>query len=157
MGEEHIAVKKIKEALPDAIQAVGTFRDETWVVVSREKLLDVCKFLKEDPELAFDFLSFVCGVDYFPCQPRFEVVYQLYSTKHHHRFRVKTKVPEEDPKVPSVVGIWPTADWHERETYDLFGIEFQGHPDLRRILLPSDWVGHPLRKDYPLRGPERSS
>ncbi len=157
MGEEHIAVKKVQEALPDAIQGIGTFRDETWIVVSRERLLDVCKFLKEDPELAFDFLSFVCGVDYYPSQPRFEVVYQLYSTKHHHRFRVKTKVPEHDPKVPSVVGIWPTADWHERETYDLFGIEFQGHPDLRRILLPADWVGHPLRKDYPLRGPERSS
>jgi len=157
MGEEHIAVRKVQEALPDAIQSIGTFRDETWIVVSRERLLDVCKFLKEDPELAFDFLSFVCGVDYYPSQPRFEVVYQLYSTKHHHRFRVKTKVPEDDPKVPSVVSIWPTADWHERETYDLFGIEFQGHPDLRRILLPADWVGHPLRKDYPLRGPERSS
>jgi NADH-quinone oxidoreductase subunit C len=157
MGEEHIAVRKVQEALPDAIQSIGTFRDETWIVVARERLLDVCKFLKEDPELAFDFLSFVCGVDYYPSQPRFEVVYQLYSTKHHHRFRVKTKVPEDDPKVPSVVTIWPTADWHERETYDLFGIEFQGHPDLRRILLPADWVGHPLRKDYPLRGPERSS
>jgi len=157
MGEEHIAVRKVQEALPDAIQSIGTFRDQTWIVVARERLLDVCKFLKEDPELAFDFLSFVCGVDYYPSQPRFEVVYQLYSTKHHHRFRVKTKVPEDDPKVPSVVTIWPTADWHERETYDLFGIEFQGHPDLRRILLPADWVGHPLRKDYPLRGPERSS
>jgi len=157
MGEEHIAVRKVQEALPDAIQSIGTFRDETWIVVARDRLLDVCKFLKEDPELAFDFLSFVCGVDYYPSQPRFEVVYQLYSTKHHHRFRVKTKVPEDDPKVPSVVTIWPTADWHERETYDLFGIEFQGHPDLRRILLPADWVGHPLRKDYPLRGPERSS
>jgi NADH-quinone oxidoreductase subunit C len=157
MGEKHIAVRKVQEALPDAIQSIGTFRDETWIVVARERLLDVCKFLKEDPELAFDFLSFVCGVDYYPSQPRFEVVYQLYSTKHHHRFRVKTKVPEDDPKVPSVVTIWPTADWHERETYDLFGIEFQGHPDLRRILLPADWVGHPLRKDYPLRGPERSS
>jgi len=157
MGEEHIAVRKVQEALPDAIQSIGTFRDETWIVVARERLLNVCKFLKEDPELAFDFLSFVCGVDYYPSQPRFEVVYQLYSTKHHHRFRVKTKVPEDDPKVPSVVTIWPTADWHERETYDLFGIEFQGHPDLRRILLPADWVGHPLRKDYPLRGPERSS
>lgn len=157
MDQENMVVGRLKEALPEAIEEVNAFRDEVWVVVPKERLLDVCKLLKEDANLAFDFLSFVCGVDRFPLEPRFEVVYQLFSTKYHHRFRIKTRVSSGEPKVPTVTPIWPTADWHERETFDLFGIEFEGHPDLRRILLPKEWVGHPLRKDYPLRGPEGAS
>lgn len=156
MSEEHVTVRRLQEAFPEAVEEVMSFRDETWAVVRVEALLEVCRFLKEDPELAYDFLSFVCAVDYMPREPRFEVVYQLYSTKFHHRFRIKTRVGGQDPRVPSVTSIWPTADWHERETFDLMGIGFDGHPDLRRILLPQDWVGHPLRKDYPLRGPERA-
>jgi NADH-quinone oxidoreductase subunit C len=119
--------------------------------------LKVCEFLKDDPETGFDFLSFVCAVDYLPREPRFEVVYQLYSTKTHKRFRLKTRIGSQDATVPSVTSLWPTADWHERETFDLMGISFQDHPDLRRILLPADWVGHPLRKDYPLQGPGSTS
>lgn len=156
MSEEHVTVRRLQEAFPEAVEEVMSFRDETWAVVRVEALLEVCRFLKEDPELAYDFLSFVCAVDYMPREPRFEVVYQVYSTKFHHRFRIKTRVGGQDPMVPSVTSIWPTADWHERETFDLMGIGFDGHPDLRRILLPQDWVGHPLRKDYPLRGPERA-
>lgn len=156
MSEEHVTFRRLQEAFPEAVEEVMSFRDETWAVVRVEALLEVCRFLKEDPELAYDFLSFVCAVDYMPREPRFEVVYQLYSTKFHHRFRIKTRVGGQDPRVPSVTSIWPTADWHERETFDLMGIGFDGHPDLRRILLPQDWVGHPLRKDYPLRGPERA-
>lgn len=156
MSEEHVTVRRLQEAFPEAVEEVMSFRDETWAVVRVEALLEVCRFLKEDPELAYDFLSFVCAVDYMPREPRFEVVYQVYSTKFHHRFRIKTRVGGQDPRVPSVTSIWPTADWHERETFDLMGIGFDGHPDLRRILLPQDWVGHPLRKDYPLRGPERA-
>ncbi|MGQ9858821.1 MAG: NADH-quinone oxidoreductase subunit C [Thermodesulfobacteriota bacterium] len=156
MSEEHVTVRRLQEAFPEAVEEVMSFRDETWAVVRVEALLEVCRFLKEDPELAYDFLSFVCAVDYMPREPRFEVVYQLYSTKFHHRFRIKTRVGGQDPMVPSVTSIWPTADWHERETFDLMGIGFDGHPELRRILLPQDWVGHPLRKDYPLRGPERA-
>lgn len=156
MSEEHVTVRRLQEAFPEAVEEVMSFRDETWAVLRVEALLEVCRFLKEDPELAYDLLSFVCAVDYMPREPRFEVVYQLYSTKFHHRFRIKTRVSGQDPTVPSVTSIWPTADWHERETFDLMGIGFDGHPDLRRILLPQDWVGHPLRKDYPLRGPERA-
>lgn len=154
MSQEHRAVEKLKEAFPEAVEEVGEFRGQSWVVVPKDELLKVCEFLRDDPELCFDFLSFVCAVDYLPREPRFEVVYQLYSTKSHKRFRLKTRVSSQDPTVDSVTSVWPTADWHERETYDLMGINFQNHPDLRRILLPADWIGHPLRKDYPLRGPE---
>lgn len=157
MSEERTVVETLQERFPQAVEEVGGFRGQSWVVVRKENLLEVCSFLREEPELAFDFLSFVCGVDYLPREPRFEVVYQLYSTKSHKRFRVKTRVNSQDPTVPSVTSLWATADWHERETFDLMGIHFQNHPDLRRILLPSDWVGHPLRKDYPLRGPDSTS
>jgi NADH-quinone oxidoreductase subunit C len=127
------------------------------VVVRREALLEVGRFLKEDPDLAFDFLSLACAVDYLPREPRFEMVYQLYSTRYCHRLRVKTRLPSDDATVESVISLWPTANWHEREAYDLMGIQIQHHPDLRRILLPPDWLGHPLRKDYPLRGPDRAA
>lgn len=157
MNEERTVAQRLQEAFPEAVEEVGEFRGQTWVVVRKEDLLRVCLFLRDDPELGFDFLSFVCGVDYLPREPRFEVVYQLYSTKSHKRFRLKTRVASQDATVPSVTSIWATADWHERETFDLMGIYFQDHPDLRRILLPTDWVGHPLRKDYPLRGPESTS
>jgi NADH-quinone oxidoreductase subunit C len=157
MSEEHAVVKKLREAFPEAVEEVGEFRGQVWAVVRREDLLKVCLFLRDDPELAFDFLSFVCGVDYLPREPRFDLVYQLYSTKSHNRFRLKTRVGSQDPTVSSVTSVWATADWHERETFDLMGIGFENHPDLRRILLPPDWVGHPLRKDYPLRGPDRAS
>lgn len=157
MSEGQTVVERLQEAFPEAVEEIGEFRGQTWVVVRKEDLLKVCGFLRDDPKLAFDFLSFVCAVDYLPREPRFEVVYQLYSTKSHKRFRVKTRVASQDGAVPSVTSIWPTADWHERETFDLMGIHFQDHPDLRRILLPADWIGHPLRKDYPLRGPESTS
>ena len=155
MSEEHVAVQKLKEAFPEAAQEVVTFRGETTVVVPKEDLLPVGRFLRDEPDLAFDFLSLVCAVDYLPREPRFEMVYQLYSIKYRHRLRVKTRLHSEDATVESVTSIWPTANWHEREAYDLMGIQFQNHPDLRRILLPVDWKGHPLRKDYPLRGPDR--
>jgi len=157
MSEDHTVVERLREKFPEAVEETGEFRGQSWVVVRKEDLLKVCAFLKDDPEMGFDFLSFVCAVDYLPREPRFEVVYQLYSTKTHKRFRLKTRVGSRDATVPSVTSLWPTADWHERETFDLMGISFQDHPDLRRILLPADWVGHPLRKDYPLQGPESTS
>lgn len=157
MSEERTVVERLQEKFPDAVEETGEFRGQSWVVVRKDDLLKVCEFLRDDPEMGFDFLSFVCAVDYLPREPRFELVYQLYSTKTHKRFRLKTRVDSQDATVPSVTSVWATADWHERETYDLMGINFQDHPDLRRILLPADWVGHPLRKDYPLRGPESTS
>lgn len=126
---------------------------ETTVTVPRESIFDVCDFLKKTE--GFDMLADLCGADRGPEEdPRFEVNYHLLGTKHHQRLRLKVLLSDDDPKVETVSTVWRTADWHERETYDLVGIIFEGHPDLRRILLPSDFDGHALRKDYPLRGYE---
>ena len=126
---------------------------EVTVVVPSEAITDVCSFLKALH--GFDLLADLCGADRGPEEdPRFEVNYHLFSTKHHNRLRIKVLLSEDDPRVPTVTPLWKTADWHERETYDMFGVIFDGHPDLRRILLPSDFDGHALRKDYPLRGYE---
>jgi len=128
---------------------------ETTIVVPREHLVDACSFLKTWPEGRFDFLSDICGADRgVEEEPRFEVNYHLFSTTKYHRIRLKVLLNEEDTHVPTVTGLWKTANWHERETFDLFGVIFDGHPDLRRILLPDDWQGHALRKDFPLRGYE---
>lgn len=133
----------------DVVDAFG----EVTVFVPRDAIVDACFFLKTEHD--FDMLADLCGADRGPEEePRFEVNYHLFSTTHHNRLRLKVLLSEDDPKVASVTGIWKTADWHERETYDLFGVVFEGHPDLRRILLPSDFDGHALRKDYPLRGYE---
>lgn len=146
-----IAVKKLKEVFPNSILGSYSFRDENTVIVKKEDIVDVCRFLKTSPELSFDFLSDLCGVDYMGREPRFDVVYHLFSINKRHRIRLKAMVGEGE-KIPSVVGVWKTADWHEREAYDLLGIIFDGHPNLTRILMSDDWDGHPLRKDYPLKG-----
>jgi NADH-quinone oxidoreductase subunit C len=126
---------------------------EVTVTVPAEAIADICFFLKTTH--GFDLLADLCGADRGPEEePRFEVNYHLFSTTHFQRLRLKVLLSEDEPKVPTVTSIWKTADWHERETFDLFGIIFEGHPDLRRILLPSDFDGHALRKDYPLRGYE---
>ena len=126
---------------------------EVSVVVPREHIVDAARYLKF--EQGFDMLADLCGADRGPEEdPRFVVNYHLFGTKHHDRLRLKVRVQEDDPHVPTVCELWKTANWHERETYDLFGVIFDGHPDLRRILLPSDFDGHALRKDYPLRGYE---
>ena len=140
---------------PEWVTVVVEAHGEVTVVVPREHIVDACSFLKIWPESHFDFLSDICGADRGPEEePRFEVNYHLFSTTKHHRIRLKVLLAEEDAHVPSVTGVWRTANWHERETYDLFGVIFDGHPDLRRILLPEDWQGHALRKDFPLRGYE---
>jgi NADH-quinone oxidoreductase subunit C len=126
---------------------------EVTVTVPRDAIVEACSFLRTGH--GFDLLADLCGADRGPEEePRFEVNYHLFATGHHLRLRLKVLLSEDDPKVGSVTGIWKTADWHERETYDLFGVVFENHPDLRRILLPSDFDGHALRKDYPLRGYE---
>jgi NADH-quinone oxidoreductase subunit C len=119
------------------------------VVIDRDGTLEVFRVLREHPDLSFDLLRDVTVVDYLGRAPRFEVVYHLYSLGKSHRVRVKIRVPEEDPSVPSLSGIWKSANWLEREAWDMFGIRFAGHPDLRRILMYEEFVGHPLRKDYP--------
>jgi NADH-quinone oxidoreductase subunit C len=143
MLRERFPAVAIERQLGEAV------RDHT-LIVPAEHLVEMCTFLRDDDELAFAMLSWMGGADYLPRVPRFECIYSLLSVKHVARFTLKVMVSEEQPKVPTVSGVWPTANWHEREAYDFYGITFTGHPDLTRILLPEDWVGWPLRKDSPL-------
>jgi NADH-quinone oxidoreductase subunit C len=129
--------------------------NETTVVVPRAHIREACSFLKTAPGFEFNMLADICGVDRGPEEePRFEVNYHLFSTGRYHRVRLKVLLNEDEARVQTVTDVWKTANWHERETFDMFGIIFEGHPDLRRILLPDDWEGHALRKDFPLRGYE---
>jgi NADH-quinone oxidoreductase subunit C len=128
------------------------FRAEVTLIIERESVLDICMYLREEKDLAFEILVDLCGLDVFPAEPRFQVVYHLYSPRHGRRLRLKAMLPDTAVVIDSVVSVWEAADWHERECYDLFGIIFRNHPDLRRILLPEDFEGHPLRKDFPLGG-----
>jgi len=148
--------KIIEEKFAGQVLGTMTYAGQVSVMLKKEMIKDVCLFLRDEPSLKMDHLSDLTAVDYstYPGDtgPRFEVVYNMISILHRHRIRLKVRVPEEDPRVDSVAQVWHTANWHERETYDLMGIQFDGHPDLRRILLPEDWEGHPLRKEYPLKG-----
>lgn len=146
--------ERIKDKFPGEFIEMMPFRDQVSVSVKRDKIAAICRFLFDDPDIQMNYLSDLCGVDYNGRRLRFEVVYNLYSLKYRHMIRLKALIPEDDPSIDSVVSIWSGANWHERETYDMFGIVFKGHPDMRRILMPADWEGHPLRKDYPLKGPE---
>ncbi|HEV3310211.1 MAG TPA: NADH-quinone oxidoreductase subunit C [Chloroflexota bacterium] len=125
----------------------SSFRDECTSVVTTDALLDILKFLRD--ERGFNHLSDVTAVDWLGRQPRFDVIYQLFSFETHLWYRLKVRIDEHDT-VPTVVGLWPCANWAEREVYDLFGLYFHGHPALHRIMMPEGWVGHPLRKDYPM-------
>lgn len=154
MGPLEVA-DRLKGAFPDEVLDVTEFRGQVGVKVRKDRIVDLCRFLHDEPDLSFDFPSSLCGVDNLGRDPRFEVLYNLYSTPHRHRIVLKAQVPESDPAIDTVTSVWVGVDWHERETYDMFGISFNGHPDLRRILMPEDWEGHPLRKDYPLKGPAR--
>lgn len=144
-------VTKLKEKFPGDFVEVNEFRGEWTAVIRTESIVDLCRFLRDDPDCQFNFLSDLCGVDRLNLNqtPRFEVVYHLFSLKFYHRLCLKVSI-EETRAVPSVTGVWSAANWHEREVFDMFGLKFTGHPDLRRILMPDDWVGHPLRKDFPL-------
>jgi NADH-quinone oxidoreductase subunit C len=145
-------VRKLQEWDARSVAEVIESRGETTVVLPREYLFPVAQYLATEPSLKFSFLSDIATVDRFPLEPRFEVNYQLLAIDLALRLRLKVKLAGNDPVIRSVFPIWPTADWHERENFDLFGIRFEGHPNLRRILLPDEWEGHPLRKDYPTEG-----
>jgi NADH-quinone oxidoreductase subunit C len=145
---------KLKERFADAVQEVSEAHGELTMVVSREQIVEVCRFLKNGPDLRYEMLMDVAGVDYLGREPRFEVVYHLYSISHNRRLRLKVRLLESDLVVPSVTSVWSTANWHEREAFDMLGIHFLDHPDLRRIYMPDDYPGHPLRKDFPISGPE---
>jgi NADH-quinone oxidoreductase subunit C len=142
------AVSALKAAFPQVVEETELKEDMPCLVVRREELVDVMRALKE---AGFDFLLDATAVDY-PARPRrFDVVYHLYSFRANQRMRVKTRAAEGEP-VPSMTSLWKSANWFEREVYDLFGVRFEGHPGLTRIVMPDDWVGHPLRKDYPIGG-----
>jgi len=150
MIEGNMSIQTLKDRFPQAVLETSECRGETTAVVRAGDILPICRFLRDEPELAYDLCLFVSAIDQsgLGLSPRFVAIYELYSLRHHRRVRIKAPLPGDSPAVDSVSSIWPAADWHEREAFDLFGIQFKGHPDLRRILLPHDWTGHPLRKDY---------
>jgi NADH-quinone oxidoreductase subunit C len=137
----------ILSRFPEAVSGPLEFRGETTLVVQPDRLIEVCIFLRDEPALKFDLLSDVSVVDHFPDHPRFAVNYHLYSLINNLSLRIKVWLDGEQPQVSSVTSVWPGANWHEREVWDLMGIRFAGHPDLRRLMLPDDYLGHPLRKD----------
>ncbi len=148
-------VTALQHEHPNWINEIIEAYGEVTAVVPREHIVDICSYMKFASAAKYDFLADLCGADRGPEEePRFEVNYHLFSTTTHSRLRLKVMLTEDDAHVPTVTGVWRTANWHERETFDLFGVIFDGHPDLRRILLPDDWQGHALRKDFPLRGYE---
>jgi NADH/F420H2 dehydrogenase subunit C len=145
-------IASLQAALPGSVSQVSYWVGDWTVVVPVTELLDVLGHLRDAPDAQFDFCSDVTATDW-PLRPeRFDIVYCLYSIRHRHRVRVKVKAAEHQP-VPSVAALWPSANWLEREMFDMFGVNLTGHPDRRRILMPDDWQGHPQRKDYPLQGP----
>jgi NADH-quinone oxidoreductase subunit C len=143
-------IDTIKQSFGSEILAAETLHGQDIVTVSREAALKVLRALRDGPEFGFDFLIDLTAVDWMGREPRYEVVYQLKSTTRNHRLRVKVPVPGADAWAASAVELWKSADWLERECYDMFGITFKDHPDLRRILMYDSFVGHPLRKDYPV-------
>ena len=140
--------ERLKERFPDLIEA----RSEVTVTVTAGELLEALRWLRSEADLSFRFLSDLTATDWPGLNPRMWVAYHLQSIEHAHRVRLKVGLAGDDLRVPSVTSLYPTANWHEREVFDFFGIAFEGHPDLRRIELPEGWVGHPLRKDHPLAG-----
>ena len=151
----------VRQSAPATVIEPAEAIDMPTAYVSRDHIVEVCRTLRDHAGLQFSFLVEITAVDYHPAEPRYEVVYHLACLGEAYaqpggaaparRLRLKVRVPEADPWVPTLTGLWPAANWLEREVYDLFGIVFTGHPDLRRILTPDDWTGHPLRKDYPVQ------
>ena len=151
--EQSPTIARIRSWRPEAVEGLITFRGELTILVPREHLRALAEFLAGDPDLAFHYLSDVTAVDRFPIEPRFELNYHLLSISRREPLRLRVRLPGDSPAIETVVPVWPTANWHEREIFDLFGVRFEGHPNLRRMLLPDDWEGYPLRKDYPVEGP----
>ncbi len=135
-----------------AIEGAKFDRDEMSILVERAHIRDACVLLRDDASCPFNYLSDLTCVDWYPSEPRFEVVYHLLSIPNKERVRLKVRLESESPVVESVTSVWPAANYFEREVFDLFGVRFTGHPYLRRLLMPEDWEGHPLRKDYPVEG-----
>jgi NADH-quinone oxidoreductase subunit C len=144
-------ISVLTAAVPGGEIEAAAAVDQPTIIVPRERFPEVCRVLRDTPALRFDALVDVTAVDFWPAEPRFEVVYHLVSTALEHRLRLKVRLPGGDPHVATLHRVWASACWLEREVWDLFGIVFDGHGDLRRLLMPEDWEGHPLRKDYPVQ------
>ncbi|MBN4054470.1 NADH-quinone oxidoreductase subunit C [Nitrospira defluvii] len=152
-GKDHPIARKVKERLPAAYIGATLFREDLSVHIHREKLIPVCRLMRDDPELNFDFPIHVTSVDYPKDSDRFEIVYEFFSIRLKHQVRLKTRVPEDDCEIESITGIWVGANYLEREVYDMMGIRFLNHPELKRILLPDEYdEGFPLRKNFPIQG-----
>ena len=147
MSESAVAV-----AIPGAVLGSNVHRGQASLEIAPARIVEVCRFLRDEQQ--FDRLSGVTAVDWYPTEPRFEIVYLLHSLERNERLRLKCRVPSDHAEIESATGVWPGANWYEREVFDLFGVVFRNHPDLRRIMMPEDWEGHPLRKDYPVTGPK---
>jgi NADH-quinone oxidoreductase subunit C len=148
----HPALARLQAAESVVVEGAKFDRDEMSIYVQRSSIREACVLLRDDPGCPFNFLSDLTCVDWYPQEPRFEVVYHLFSIPKKERVRLKVRLQGSSPAVESVTPLWPAANFFEREVYDLFGVRFNGHPYLRRLLMPEDWEGHPLRKDYPVEG-----
>ncbi len=152
MDLQQASIDLVRSAFPDEIVAEGQHAGQRWLELRRDRVLEILTRLRD--ELKFEMLMDLSAVDWLDQgkPERFSVVWQLFSVTHNEYFRLKAWVPEDDPEIDSVVSVWKSADWAEREVFDLFGVRFRGHPNLKRILMPDNYTGHPLRKDYPLTG-----
>jgi NADH-quinone oxidoreductase subunit C len=148
--QEDALVQALVERFGAAIEAGSLEHEQVILYVAAGSIVPVCEFLRD--EHSFNRVSSVTALDWYPQEPRFEIVYLLHSVKEKRRLRLKVRLGGEAPVVDSVVPVWPGANWYEREVFDLFGVTFTNHPDLRRIMMPEGWVGHPLRKDFPIHG-----
>jgi len=150
--QTHPAIAKLLAWNPAAVEGAKFDRDEMTIYIERSVIREACVLLRDDSDCPFNFLADVTCVDWFPSEPRFEIVYHLLSIPKKERVRLKVRLGSSGPALDSVTSVWPAANYFEREIFDLFGVRFTGHPYLRRLLMPEDWEGHPLRKDYPVEG-----
>ena len=150
--KSHPALSRVLEWNDRAVEAARFDRDELTIWVEKSLLREACAILRDGGECSFDYLSDLTCIDWYPSEPRFEVVYHLLSIAKKERVRLKARLQGSSPAIESVTSVWPAANHYEREVFDLFGVRFTGHPNLKRIMMPDDWEGHPLRKDYPVEG-----
>ena len=149
MSDGEQTIQLIRKRFPDAVVRTGEYRDQHWAELRATGLREVCRWLRDDTSADYDLLLDVTAVHWPQESQPIEIVYHLYSHSRNDRLRLKTRTGDQGP-VPSLADLWKSAEWNERETYDMFGVEFEGHPDLRRILMPDDYTGYPLRKEFPL-------
>jgi len=148
----HPALGRLVEWNASVVEAVKFDRDELTIWIAKGAIREVCAILRDSPNCPFNYLCDLTCVDWYPSEPRFEVVYHLLSIPYKERVRLKVRLDGSSPAIESVTSVWPAANFYEREVFDLFGVRFTGHPNLQRIMMPDDWEGHPLRKDYPVEG-----